>query len=148
MDFERRQQLKHRKMNEERKYTAASSLLVLYSGQDVCEAMKASTSAFIEDISDISTGTYTQTEMMASQIQSTMIECKNLRNENIDLKKKLKISSLELDSFKENDDKVRYFTGLPSFTVMFVIFNFICAHLSVKSTLSAFQQFLLTCMRL
>ena len=112
---------------------------MLYSGQDVCEAMKASTSACIEDVSDISRGTYTQTEMTASQIQSTRIECGNLRNENIDLKKKLKISSLEMDSFKENDDKVRYFTGLPSFTVTFVILNFICASVKCEEHIICFS---------
>ena len=94
------------------------------------------------------TGTSSQTEMTAADIHALTTECENLRSENQELKSKLKYNSLESDSFEGNDDKVRYFTGLPSFPVMLVTFNLICPHMSLKSTLSAFQQFLLTCMRL
>ena len=156
-NFERRLQLKRRKLNEERKCAAASALLVLAAGQDACEGTETQNAAptcvdpvpeLIPDTSSSATGTPSQTEMTAADIRALITECENLRSENQELKSKLKTSSLESDSFKDNDDKVRYFTGLPSFAVMLVIFNFICPHMSLKSTLSAFQQFLLTCMRL
>ena len=212
----RRQQLKYRKLNEERKWAAASALLVLAAGQDACEGTQTAAPTCVDPVPELIKGTQTaaptcvdpapelikgtqtaaptcgdpapelikgtqtaaptcvdpdselikghrllpqhvlilsrnlssQTEMTAADIHALFTECENLRSENQELKCKLKTNSLESDSFDGNDDKVRYFTGLPSFPVMLVIFNFICPHMSLKSTLSAFQQFLLTCMRL
>ena len=150
----RRQQLKPWKLNEEQKCAADSALLVLAAGQDTREEIQTAAptcddpaSGHIPDTSSSSTGTISQTEMAATDIQSIITECKNLCSENLELKAKLKTSWLESDSFKDND-KVTYVTGLPSFAMMLVIFKLICPHMSLKSTLSAFQQFLLTCMRL
>ena len=63
--------------------------------------------------------------MTATDIQTHITECENLHSDNQELKAKVKTSSLESDSFKDNDDKVKYFTGLPSFAMMLESFNFI-----------------------
>ena len=94
-------------VNKERKCAAASALLVLAAGQDACEGTQTAAPTCVDPASE------PQTEMTATDIQSLITECENLRSENQELKSKLKTSSLESESFEDNDDKVRYFTGLP-----------------------------------
>ncbi|XP_026293106.1 uncharacterized protein LOC113217424 [Frankliniella occidentalis] len=63
-----------------------------------------------------------------------------------------KVSCLELreEFFKGNDDAVLFYTGLPSYKILLLIFNFVCDYISVtnRSSLTKFQQFLLTMMKL
>ena len=51
--------------------------------------------------------------------------------------------------FLGDDDKVRFYTGLPSFEILCILFNFVEPYIKRKSSvLSHFQEFILTLMKL
>ena len=68
-------------------------------------------------------------------------EVKKLKEENEEL-------SLNEAAFKEKDEKVMYFTGLPSWQVLYTLLQFIRSHLKERSMITPFQQHLVTLMRL
>ena len=57
-----------------------------------------------------------------------------LKKENAALKGQLKQNSLSRDSFKEDNDKVLFFTGLPNWTLVLCIFNFVKKFIAVKGS--------------
>lgn len=92
----------------------------------------------------------TQTDTKLSDIQALEAEVKSLRDENSKLKEDLKEVSLNEMGFRENDEKVVFYTGLPSWNLLYCLYNFILPYLSqsTKCTLSPFQRLMLTLMRL
>lgn len=48
-----------------------------------------------------------------------------LEMENTSLKEKLKLNSLNEESFREDNDKVLFCTGLPNWEILLCLFNFI-----------------------
>ena len=88
-NFERRQQLKHRKLDEERKCAEDSALLVLAAGQDACEGIQTAAPKCVDPVPELipdtpstDTGTSSQTEMTAADIHARITECENLCSEN------------------------------------------------------------------
>ena len=75
-----------------------------------------------------------------------------LEEENSFLKEQLKLNSLNEDSFRENNDKVLFYTGLPNWSLLLCVFNFInnssLEFKSSKGILSPFQKFLLGLIRM
>ena len=51
-------------------------------------------------------------------------------------------------AFKEKDEKVKYFTGLPSWQVLYTLLQLIRPHLKERWMITPFQQLLVTLMRL
>ena len=65
------------------------------------------------------------------------------------LKEQLKLNSFCKDSFEENNEKVLFYTGLPNWTLLLCIFNFVKALAPpLKGVLTPFQKFLLCVIRL
>ena len=60
------------------------------------------------------------------------------------LEETIKKQSLSEESLKDNDAKVKYYTGLPTFNTLMAIFTFVSASLedNSRTILSRFQQFL------
>ena len=73
-----------------------------------------------------------------------------MRAEVGELKDRLKEASLNEDAFRENDEKVAFYTGLPTWHVLVTLFGFVsqCLQSSTRCVLSPFQQLLLTLMKL
>lgn len=77
-----------------------------------------------------------------------------LKKENTSLKEKLKMSSPNEDSFKGDNEKVPFYTGLPKWSLLLCLFDFLkYSSPELKSSrgiLSPFQKVLLglICMRL
>ena len=65
-------------------------------------------------------------------------------------KKKSATKELTLESFQADDNKVKFYTGLPSFLNMKILFDFIAPSIKEHhhASLSNFQQFLLVLMKL
>lgn len=63
-----------------------------------------------------------------------------MKKENAALKEQLKQNSLSQDSFEEDNDKVLFYTGLPNWTLVLCIFNFVKDLLQSKGMLSPFQK--------
>ncbi|XP_055509316.1 uncharacterized protein LOC129707898 isoform X1 [Leucoraja erinacea] len=92
--------------------------------------------------------TSTQTEMCAADI--TVLEAQAASN-NKDLAKarqeadQIKFSQ---ESFSKDDKKVEYYTGLPTFTILMVVFNYVQDKLPTRHSLTYFQQLLIILMKL
>ena len=92
-----------------------------------------------------------QTDLTADMITSLDSELNELNSKLYQLReenKKLKVGTEEW--FQNNDTKTVFNTGLPKFTLLLTLFNFLATGLkqSPNSVLSMFQEFVLTLMRL
>lgn len=74
-------------------------------------------------------------------------ECQNLRTENLLLKSKLDKYIFKEINF-QNDYKVKLFTGLPSYATLMAIFCHVSNFLNPNLSLSRFEQFIMTLMRI
>jgi len=52
-------------------------------------------------------------------------ECKNLRELKANSESQVQQFSLTQESFKDNNAKVKYYTGLPTYATLMVLFNFL-----------------------
>ena len=84
-------------------------------------------------------------------------QCRSLIDDNQELRAekgalKEKVLSLEIteQSFKDNDEKIKFYTGLTNWSLFALVFQFVQPFLNVhgRSSLSAFQQLIMTLMRL
>ncbi|XP_062401089.1 uncharacterized protein LOC134092302 [Sardina pilchardus] len=147
--FHQRQDLKRKKREAEVRINVAHTLLGLSDcneqvNLDVGHDVDADASVDADHISVCCQTDLTMTDMTALEI-----ECQNLRADNADLKLKLvSCDMLSEESFRNNDEKVRCLTGLPSFTLLFSILSMVRLQLKDTPSMSCFQQVLLTCMRL
>lgn len=76
------------------------------------------------------------------------VRIKKLENEIVELKSKAKQRSLDEDAFKESDEMVRFYTGLSTWELLYLLFTFVKPHLRQRSSLTPFQQLVITLMRL
>ena len=90
------------------------------------------------------------TDLSTNHIHALEMDNNNLRRENYLLKEKLNASSLDQSAFADNDDKVLFYTGLPSWQILLCLYNYIHPFLShsIQCALNPFQQLMLTMMRL
>ena len=60
------------------------------------------------------------------------------------------IDSVSEEAFKDNNEKVLFYTGLPSYFILMTVFNFVKDYIVITptSSLSKFQQFVMTLMKL
>lgn len=87
-------------------------------------------------------------QVTQSQVNS---ELQRLLNENYALKQELQQVKLNESSFENNDEKVKYYTGLPNFIMLMTIFDFVKDYIPkqrVNSELSQFERLIMTLMRL
>lgn len=77
-------------------------------------------------------------------------ECTNLRAEVQQLKQALIKNEFSLESFKNDDEKVKFYTGLPCFNILIEVFEFVSAFIShnTLSKLSKFQKFIIFLIKL
>lgn len=92
----------------------------------------------------------TQTDMNMKDIKSLEAEVNHLREANLKLKQDIKVVSLNEDGFRDEDEKVLFYTGLPSWNLLNCIFNFVLPYLSQSTncTLSPFKRLLMTLIRM
>ena len=91
-----------------------------------------------------------QTDVDMETICQLESELKSRNAELHNLREKILKASLTEDSFRNDDEKVLFYTGLPNFLVMITLFNYLqdIVSLTARSSLSKFEQFVLTMMRL
>ena len=90
-----------------------------------------------------------QTETTSEYISQLEKELQLRTAEIHDLKQKIRERSLNGAAFKDNDEKVPFYKGLPNFMVLMTLFNFLEGCDTTRQTsLPKFQQFIMTLMRL
>ena len=91
-----------------------------------------------------------QTDLGMETICQLESELKSRNAELHNLREKILKASLTEYSFRNDDEKVLFYTGLPNFLVMITLFNYLqdIVSLTARSSLSKFEQFVLTMMRL
>lgn len=91
-----------------------------------------------------------QTDLSCSTIKAMESEMNRLTVENMTLKEIVAKNNISDDTFKDDDEKVRLYTGLPSFAVLMTLFNFLEPDLiqAQNSALTKFQKVILVLMRL
>jgi predicted mannosyl-3-phosphoglycerate phosphatase (HAD superfamily) len=91
-----------------------------------------------------------QTNLTASTLQAMETELNRLTAENITLREKLAECNISQETFQNDDEKVKLFTGLPSYAVLATLFTYLKPAIthSNKSSLSKFQKVILVLMRL
>ena len=89
------------------------------------------------------------------EIEELQQRCAQLEQDNARLRAekqelKEKITVLNEDFFKDNDEKVRFYTGLTNWNLLLIVIQFVQPFLNTcnRSMLSAFQQVVLTLIRL
>lgn len=84
-----------------------------------------------------------QTDLTGVDIDSLQHEFNHLSDENIRLKEMEASYQIKVDTFKGNNDKVKFFTGLPP--VLMALFNYIAPFLNKgpSGSLDEFQQLIL-----
>ncbi|XP_048242685.1 uncharacterized protein LOC124115552 [Haliotis rufescens] len=92
-------------------------------------------------------------ELKSCKIKIDILKSENesLKHENLLLKKIVhKMKANNTEDFDGDDDKVRYYTGLPSFVSLLALFNLVSYGISQPShsSLTIFQKLIITLMRL
>ena len=90
----------------------------------------------------------TMTDLSGDDVLKLQDECQLLRAENHRLKDSA--DCLTEASFQNNDAKVKFYTGLPSFATLISVFTFVSAHVitAPQASLTMFQQFVMVLMKL
>lgn len=88
----------------------------------------------------------TMTEVSGEQIVNLQTECQLLGEENCHLKESSGGCSNE-ESLENDNSKVKFYTGLPSFTILMAVFTYISAHVMNRPR-STVQQFLMVLVKL
>ena len=114
-----------------------------YSSQQTCAVIHS-------EESDDETGTEIQTQVTGDLIDSMTCELQKLRTENIDLNAQIQRVSqkYEQEAFTGKNDKVLYYTGLPTFEILKSLFSYLESYIPVKKSIRKFKMLILTLMRL
>jgi len=132
------------RQEKKKSHDAASALLQL----QVAETAVDNTSSDYNK----TTGTGVQTDLNAATIAAMQTELQRLLGENNSLKERLAQETIRFDSdfFKDEDDKVKYYTGLPDFSTLDILFNFVEPYIphTRASVLTKFQLLALCLLKL
>ena len=145
--FERTQAMKKKRIEQQDRVDAAKALIHLCSQSDkVVETgfMKIEVDSGEEQGSKIETES--QTDLTMTNIEEAHNYTLQIQMDNYKLREITSNNSLELESF--DDEKVKYYTGLPNRKVLDVVLEYIKTDLSEIKILSRFHQVLLTLMRM
>ena len=91
-----------------------------------------------------------QTDLQMSLINSLQEQLNQLIEEKVSLESKLNTKVLNEAFFKDNDEKVKFYTGLNRYCDLMTVFGLISNNISMtsRSSLTSFQQMIMTLMKL
>ena len=90
------------------------------------------------------------TDMSGRYVQALEEECLGSADRKVELECKEGRFLCSEDAFKSDGNKVKFYTGLPCFSILMVVFNFVSPHVKHddRHSLSRFEQFIATLMKL
>ena len=93
---------------------------------------------------------YCQTDLDMAQLDRQQIYMQDITDELSSTKGQLLSVQLTEDSFRDNDDKTKFYTGIPKFSLLMHVLNLIAPHIkrNTQNALGQFQEFLLVLIRL
>ena len=93
---------------------------------------------------------YCQTDLDMAQLDRQQIYMQDITDELSSTKGQLLSVQLTEDSFRDNDDKTTFYTGIPKFSLLMLVLNLIAPHIkrNTQNALSQFQEFPLVLIRL
>ena len=129
-----------RKVDRNVKVDAARTLMDIANSFELPE---------VEEL-EIQSGTCTQTDVDLPLFEAMQAELQTLRTENVDLKEQVSLISekYKVTDFEGKDEKTKYYTGLPTFALLWTLFTYLEPHLPVKKTMDKFQLLIMALMRL
>ena len=129
-----------RKVDRNQRVDAARTLM------DIASSFQLQEEEEIEQES----GTASQTDVDQPLFEAMQCELQTLRTEHMHLKEQVSCISekYKVSDFEGNDDKTKYYTGLPTFALLWTLFTYLEPHLPVKKTMDKFQLLIMTLMRL
>lgn len=139
-NYQRRQETKKRRVEEDKRVDAVQGLL------DLSIQEPPTNGSPNDDMPQPLS--HCNGDLCTSYFKVLEDECQALRTENILLKEKLASVRFDEISFSGDDDKVKLFTGLPTFSKLMTIFNIIMPYLMPNASLPLFQQYVLALMRM
>ena len=91
-----------------------------------------------------------EVEKLRCELQKSRCELDEVKKEFARTHEKLCANTLDEESFRDNDEKVCFFTGIPKWEVLLILLTYLKPQLNTASqrALTPFQQLLLTLMRL
>ena len=125
----------------------ACNLVVWFKAQ-VAWTREVQTTLTIDELMGIEeNATELTTQLLQCQSEKEA-EMQKMKKEMDDLKRKVKECQLDEDGFRDDDEKVKYYTGLCSWQLLMVVLNFVKSDLKQRTMLSPFQQLLLALMKM
>ena len=93
---------------------------------------------------------YCQTDLDMAQLDRQQIYMQDITDELSSTKGQLLSVQLTEDGFRDNDDKTKFYTGIPKFSLLMHVLNLIAPHIkrNTQNALGQFQEFLLVLIRL
>lgn len=97
----------------------------------------------------LSEGCY-QTDLDMAQLDRQQIYLQHITDELSSTKGQLLSLQLTMESFTNNDEKTKFYTGVPTFSLLMHVFNIIAPRIKIttQNALGQFQEFLLVLIRL
>ena len=91
-----------------------------------------------------------QTELDMVQLDRQQNYMQDIIAELSNTKAQLLAVLLTKDSFRDNDEKAKFYTGIPTFSLLIHVFNLIAPHVkrNTQNSLCQFQEFLLVLIRM
>ena len=140
----------YKKCTMYRRRHEASQALLLLQASEMCNNRKQ-IDVEIEETYDEVPAMSTMTDITMPYIAQLEDEIQSLCEENRQLKSELEAERLTEKAVKTfSSNKIKYFTGLPSFVRLMAVFNLIASHVpnGSRSTVPQFQQFFMLLMKL
>ena len=103
-----------------------------------------------EEETECESGTSSQTDVNQPLFEIMQAELQTLGTENVGLKEHVSSISekYKVSDFEGKDDKTKYYTGLPTFDLLWTLYTYLEPYLLVKRTMDKFQLLIMTLMRL
>ena len=91
-----------------------------------------------------------QTDLDIAQLDRQQIYMQHINDDLSSTKGQLLSTQLTEDSFRDHDDKTKFCTGIPSFSLLMHVLNRVAPHIkrNTQNALCQFQEFLLVLIRL
>ncbi|XP_041376934.1 uncharacterized protein LOC121389396 [Gigantopelta aegis] len=141
LGFSKTSKDRHERISK-RKATIKAKAAVMFPEEEFCPNEAP------DDSTNTDCNVETQTDLNGFLIDAMSSELQALRLEMMDIKKHVAISKLCLSDLIGKDDKVKFLTGLSSYDVLAMLYEYLEDFIPTKKSLTKFQMLFMTLMRL